>query len=92
MYPPFFFSVDYLEKSIKICSILLVIYFTNNGRVWFVGKKRSRSILYSISTNTQWGLIPFSMSECIDIWSSFKGPIRKNFPLFYELIQSMYKI
>lgn len=27
----------------------------NNGTILFVGTKRSRFILYSISTNTQWG-------------------------------------
>jgi len=51
----------------------------------FIGTKRSRSILYSISTNTQWGLIPFYINDkrkFIAIYSSFKGTIHRNFLLF----------
>ena len=47
----------------------------------FVVTKRTRSILYPISTNTQWGLIPFFMSKCRHICSSLDDSSRKNFPL-----------
>ncbi|KAI3674055.1 hypothetical protein L2E82_52701 [Cichorium intybus] len=33
----------------------------NNGTILFVGTKRSRFILYSISTNTQWGVLERKM-------------------------------
>ena len=80
---------------------------SKNVTILFVGTKRSRFILYSISTNTQRGLIPFSMSERVPIYSSLEGPIRNNFTiysfcifydfrnfysLFLESIKSLYKI
>lgn len=74
------FSVDYLGAGlifIPFCSV----GNSNNGTIMFVGTKRNKSILYPISTNTQWGLVSFSMSECMDTCSSFERPIRNNFPL-----------
>jgi len=48
-----FCSMNYLGKRVNVCSILLVII---EQLIVFVGTKRNKSILYSISSNTQWGV------------------------------------
>jgi hypothetical protein len=54
----------------------------NNGTIWFVGKNGSKSILYPISSNTQWwiGLI-FEEQVFMHLLLVPRYP-RKNFSLF----------
>lgn len=47
-----FCSMDSLETRVNVCSILI----GNNRTIMFVGTKRNKSILYPISSNTQWGV------------------------------------
>ena len=59
---------------------------SNNGTIRFIGKKGSGSILYPISTNTQWGWILCYMNQDSYCCSSFRSPFVKSFLSFLFIL------